>query len=70
MSTLEEPKRRGAKVRDRDGDVWRRGNTRWTCQAPVDGVRVTRVGRLHWIELEQLYGPLERVDSNEPVSRS
>jgi hypothetical protein len=54
----EEPKRRGAVVRDREGDLWKRGNTRWTCQTPVDGVRVLRVGRLHWPALEHMYGPL------------
>jgi hypothetical protein len=57
----DEPKKRGAKVRDRDGDVWVRGNTRWTCQAPVDGVRVRRVGRLPWFALKDQYGPLSEV---------
>ena len=56
---MTEPKRRGALVRDRDGDLWRRGNTRWTCQAAVDGQRVLRVGRLHWSALVSMYGPLE-----------
>lgn len=46
-------------VRDREGDVWQRGRTRWTCQAPVDGRRVLRVGRLHWSALQSMYGPLE-----------
>jgi len=55
---MDEPTQRGARVRDRDGDVWRRGTTRWTCEAPVDGVRIERVGRLRWYALESMYGPL------------
>lgn len=57
----EEPKKRGSVVRDKDGDLWRRGNTRWTCQADVDGERVRRVGRLRWFALRRMYGPLEEV---------
>ncbi len=57
-STPAEPQRRGAVVVDRDGDRWRRGNTRWNCLAPVDGVRVLRVGRLPWSALVRMYGPL------------
>lgn len=57
-----EPKRRGARVRDKDGDVWVRGNTRWTCQAPVDGDRVRSVGRLPWYTLVDWYGPVEMLD--------
>ena len=57
----EEPKARGSLVRDRDGDLWKRGNTRWTCQASVDGERVLRVGRLPWFALVSQYGPLTRV---------
>lgn len=53
-----EPTRRGAVVVDRDGDRWRRGTTRWTCLAPVDGVRVRSVGRLPWYALVSMYGPL------------
>lgn len=49
------------RVVDRDGDVWRFGRTRWSCEAPVDGVRVTRVGRLPTSELKRMYGPLELV---------
>jgi len=60
-----EPLRRGALVRDRDGDVWRRGNTRWSCIAPVDGVRVQRVARLPWSAVQSFYGPLGVVDLNE-----
>ncbi|GAB2734657.1 hypothetical protein [Nocardioides pakistanensis] len=57
-----EPTRRGTVVRDRDGDLWRRGNTRWSCLAPVDGERVTRVGRLPWYALKRQYGPLTLVE--------
>lgn len=57
----EEPRPRGTKVRDRDGDIWKKGNTRWTCQAPVDGVRVHAVGRMVWSDLWRTYGPLVEV---------
>jgi hypothetical protein len=57
----EEPKKRGSRVRDRDGDIWVRGNTRWTCQTPVDGSRVQNVGRLGWVDLWQTYGPVVEV---------
>lgn len=60
-----EPLRRGARVEDKDGDLWRRGNTRWTCEAEVDGVRVRNVGRLPWHELKRLYGPLIVFDLND-----
>ena len=60
----EEPGRRGARVRDRDGDIWKRGNTRWTCEARVDGARVTRVGRLPWYALVSQYGPLTLVEED------
>jgi hypothetical protein len=53
---------RGALVRDRAGDVWKRGTTRWTCQAPVDGVRIRNVGRLYWGDLTRMYGPLVVVE--------
>ncbi len=62
-----EPSRMGATVRDRSGDLWRRGRTRWTCMAPVDGVRVQRVARLPWYALVDQYGPVEVVDLNDPV---
>lgn len=55
---MEEPQKMGSRVRDRDGDTWRRGRTRWSCEAAVDGDRVRRVGRLQWSDLERLYGPL------------
>lgn len=58
---MEEPKRKGARVRDRDGDLWVRGNTRWNCLATVDGHRVTNAGRMPWYALESKYGPLEVV---------
>ena len=56
-----EPSARGAVVRDRDGDLWKRGNTRWTCQARVDGDRVQQVARLPWYALASQYGPLTEV---------
>lgn len=62
MMTLTEPKRRYALVRDRDGDVWRRGNTRWTCTTPVGTRGITNVGRLHWADLVRMYGPLTEVE--------
>lgn len=55
---VEQPMKMGSLVRDKDGDLWRRGRTRWSCEAPVDGVRVTRVGRLPWSALHSMYGPL------------
>ena len=61
---MDEPKRRGAKVRDREGDVWKRGNTRWSCETPVDGIRVTRVGRLPWYALARQYGPLTLIEED------
>ena len=56
-----EPPKMGALVRDNDGHVWKRGRTRWTCLTPVDGVRVTQVGRLPWYALVARYGPLTEV---------
>jgi len=64
MSITEEPRKRGTRVRDREGDVWRRGNTRWSCEAPVDGVRVLRAGRLPWYALVSQYGPLTLVEES------
>jgi hypothetical protein len=61
----EEPARMGARVRDRDGDTWRRGRTRWTCEARVDGRRVTAVARLPWSSLVSWYGPVEVLDLND-----
>lgn len=66
---IEEPARMGARVRDRDGDTWRKGRTRWTCEAPVDGRRVTSVGRLPWSALVSQYGPVQVVDLNDRGSR-
>lgn len=62
---LTEPPRMGAIVRDRDGDTWRRGRTRWSCEAPVDGQRIGQVGRLRWDALVSMYGPLTVVDLND-----
>ena len=64
-ATVDEPKRRGAMVRDKDGDLWKRGNTRWTCQAPIDAAHA-RVGRLPWFALVRQYGPLALVEDTEP----
>lgn len=61
-TSVDEPQSRGALVRDKDGDLWRRGNTRWSCLAPVDGVRVLRAGRLPWHALKSQYGPLTVVE--------
>lgn len=55
---MDEPKKMDSLVRDKEGDLWRRGRTRWTCQAAVDGLRVMRVGRLPWHTLASMYGPL------------
>lgn len=55
---IAEPKKQGSQVRDRDGDLWLRGRTRWSCLARVDGVRVTRAGRLPWYALLDQYGPV------------
>jgi hypothetical protein len=59
-----EPRRMGAEVRDREGDLWRRGRTRWSCLAPVDGVRIERVARLPWYALVDQYGPVTEVEDN------
>ena len=67
---MEEPRKRGSKVRDADGHIWRRGTTKWTCQAKVgtyyrgaDGRwhQVQQVGRLPWGALSSKYGPLSEV---------
>ena len=56
--------RRGTIARDREGDLWRFGRSRWWCLAPTDGVRVTRVARLGTADLVSEYGPVvvERTD--------
>jgi hypothetical protein len=64
----EEPLRMGARVRDRDGDTWRKGRTRWTCEARVDGRRVEVVARLPWYALVSKYGPVEVVDLNDRLT--
>ena len=59
----EEPTRRGTRVRDKDGDVWRRGNTRWNCEtSPGTRRHVTSVGRLPWYALVSMYGPVTLVE--------
>lgn len=64
-----EPKKMYSLVRDKDGDTWLRGRTRWTCQAPVDGNRVSRVGRLPWYALVTQYGPLEVIRVGKEADR-
>lgn len=68
---MEEPKKRGSLVRDRDGHIWKRGNTRWTCLAVVGSSYfdyrrrpqvVERVARLPWSGLTGLYGPVTEVE--------
>lgn len=68
-AVLDEPMKMGSLVRDKDGDLWQRGRTRWSCLAPVDGVRVLRAGRLPWYELARQYGPLELVRAGRPPNR-
>lgn len=71
MTTPAEPERMGARVVDRDGDTWRKGRTRWSCEAPVDGRRVTSVGRLGWGDLVSRYGPLRVLDlADRPAAPS
>lgn len=60
-----EPKRRGARVLDAEGDTWRRGTRLWTCEAPIDGVRVNAVARVTWNHLVRTYGPLQVLDLND-----
>jgi hypothetical protein len=56
-----EPMKMYSLVRDRAGDLWERGRTRWTCLARVDGRRILRVARLSWSSLNSMYGPVEVV---------
>lgn len=62
---MDEPKRMGAVVEDRDGDQWRRGRTVWTCLAAVDGRRVRQVVRIPWSRLVEEYGPVMVMDDGE-----
>lgn len=61
QSPVEEPLKMYSLVRDRAGDIWERGRTRWTCTAPVDGRRILRVARLYWSSLSSMYGPVQVV---------
>lgn len=61
MPELEEPKKMYSLVRDRAGDLWERGRTRWSCLAPVDGRRIQRVARLNWSNMVSMYGPVQIV---------
>nr|WP_278101885.1 hypothetical protein [Microbacterium proteolyticum] len=65
---MDEPLKMNSLVRDRAGDLWERGRTRWTCCAPVDGRRILRVARLPWSALVSWYGPVEvvRVGKHQP----
>lgn len=62
----EEPQKMYSLVRDKDGDIWQRGRTRWTCQTPVGSRGVTNVGRLPWYALVRQYGPLILVREGKP----
>lgn len=57
----EEIPHRGTLVRDKHGDAWRRLQSRWVCMSPIDGDRVTQVGRLNQSALIQMYGPIRVV---------
>jgi hypothetical protein len=59
----------GARVRDRDGDTWRKGRTRWSCETPPDGRRIVVVARLPWSQLVAQYGPIAVVDLNDRPRR-
>lgn len=47
--------KRGTLVRDREGDVWRKGTAwwHWTGRSADTGP-----GKLLWPQLDQMYGPL------------
>jgi hypothetical protein len=49
-----EPRRRGARVADRDGHVWERVNTLWSDTTDGEAWR----GRWPWYALLSQYGPL------------
>lgn len=66
----EEPRRRYARVADADGHQWERGNTRWTCLAPINGRDVTAIGRLPWTDLVRMYGPLTVLDEYLPTPKA
>jgi hypothetical protein len=53
-----EPARRGAVVRDRNGDVWQRGASRWTCMKVMEGGPVQHLARQTWEDVWKSYGPL------------
>lgn len=61
----DEPKRMGARVLDAHGDTWKRGRTRWTCEAEVDGSRIQRVARMGWSDMLREYGPVRVIDLND-----
>jgi hypothetical protein len=51
----QDPYRRGTLVRDREGDVWRKGTAWWHW---TDRNRTTGPGKLLWGDLDRRYGPL------------
>lgn len=51
-------------VRDREGDVWRKGTAWWHW---TDRSRTTGPGKLLWGDLDRRYGPLTVV-SEEPTN--
>jgi hypothetical protein len=57
---------RGTLVRDREGDVWRKGTAwwHWTARSADTGV-----GKLLWTQLESDYGPLRHTGCGLPVER-
>lgn len=54
---------RGTLVRDRDGDVWRKGTAWWHWTGRTAD---TGPGKLLWNSLERMYGPLVVVHTPKP----
>lgn len=54
---------RGTLVRDRDGDIWRKGTAWWHWTAPNPNADVHV---LLWSSLESMYGPLVVVSTPAP----
>ena len=58
---------RGTRVRDKDGDVWRKGTAWWHwTERSTD----TGPGKLLWHQLEQQYGPLVVIEVPAKKSRA
>lgn len=49
---------RGTLVRDREGDIWRKGTTWWLWTGRETG---TGAGKMRWSDLVRRYGPIELV---------